>query len=334
MGSRHGCLAYAVRQCLRKTPGGAKLQLNTKLGGREPDHTFGCQQVMHESCSRQYFALLLCLAAAEGCARRHAPVVASERLVVRAELVDRGVRPLLDCEIAYGETVSAITHAASVMTYRPVAVREGAYSGERLYVVHGCPEMPRSMYPEGVGSLTVFAVGDLHDLVLAKLPLPDWSTPTGPRILDRFEDKKTPRYRALRTDQASRDDPVVAEKPSGCFSVAVTDYLPARNLGKDEIFVRLPTRISLSEEPFDGVADRWRLSPGPETPSEIMNMMRGWWEHAEGGGVKIVWTNGFSGVDLTLASASGTWRGQAKTFWDFGRPEQNAEVELHRTVCW
>jgi hypothetical protein len=188
------------------------------------------------------------------------------------------------------------------------------------------------MYPEGAGSLTVFAVGDLHDLVLAKLPLPDWSTPTGPRIADRFEDKETPRYRALRTDQASRSGPVVVEKPSGCFSVAMTNYSPAMNLGEDEVFVRFPTRIALGEEPVDGVADRWRVSPGPDTPSEIVNMMRGWWEHTEGGGVKIVWTNGFSGVGLELAG--GTLRGQAKTFWDFGRPEQSAKVELHRTLCW
>jgi len=33
MGSRHACQTYAARQCLRKTPGGAKLQLNTKFGG-------------------------------------------------------------------------------------------------------------------------------------------------------------------------------------------------------------------------------------------------------------------------------------------------------------
>jgi len=115
------------------------------------------------------------------------------------------------------------------------------------------------------------------------------------------------------------------------------------NLGEDAIFVRLPPRIIAGEEPIeewvgcepiDGVADRWRISPGPETPPEMVMMMKGWWEHAAGGGLKIVWTNGFSGVDVLLAWADGRWRGQATTFWDFGRPKQSAPVELQRTPCW
>lgn len=293
-----------------------------------------CQTMMNEPGEPQYLFLLLCLVAAEGCARRQSPVVASERLVVRAALVDRGARPLSDCDIAYDGSVSGITHVASVMSYRPVAVREGTYSGERLYVVHGCPEMPRSMYPEGGGTVAAFAVGDLHELVLTKLPLMDGATRSAPHISDGFEDKEMPRYRALRADQASSDNPVVTEKPSGCFNVKVKAYSPPMNLGEDEVYVRIPSKVSMGEEPFDGLADRWRLSPGPDTPPEDVEMMKGWWEHREGGGVRVVWTNGFSGVSITLASANGTWRGRATTFWDFGRPAQSTEVEFHRTPCW
>src|SRR5262249_16684716 len=120
-----------------------------------------------------------------------APPVASLELV--AELVDPG-RPVPYC---------GFLHMAVVMRYRPISVLKGAYSGDSLYVVHGCPERPRSSYEAAAGTLQVFRVGDRHHLVLSKLPLPDWPTRSGPSIDDGFKDKAVPRYRALRTDLAS-----------------------------------------------------------------------------------------------------------------------------------
>ena len=154
--------------------------------------------------------MVVCLAAAEGCARRHTPVVPSERLVVRAELLDVGPR-LFDC--------GRLGYESSVVSYRPVAVREGRYSSERLYIVHSCSEPLRPMYPNGAGSVEALAVGNFYDLVLATPRLPNRTISAGSSISDRFEDKETPRYRALRTDPASRNGAVVLEKPAGCYGL-------------------------------------------------------------------------------------------------------------------
>jgi len=280
---------------------------------------------MHPSQSVCRIALAACLASPGACARTHPPLAASNRLVIRAELLDARSRSF-DC--------GKLGYDCSVVSYRPIAVREGDYSGRRLYVVHSCSEELLPINPKDTTALETFAIGDLYDLVLAKLQPSDWSTSAGTTIADRFEDKETPRYHALRTLRASGPPPVGLQKPSGCYSLLVTDYSPAMNLGEDKMFVDLPARIAVGEEPVHGLADRWRVSPGPNTPSKIVTMMRGWWEHAEGGRVRIVWTNGFSGVSVLLGLDGDTWRGQATTFWDFPRPEQTARVELRATPCW
>jgi len=126
------------------------------------------------------------------CSKAKVPLVATQSLELVAELIDRGERV----------PACGFLHLAVVMRYRPISVSKGSFSGENLYVVHGCPDMPRRSYGADAGTLQAFRVGDRHHLVLSRLPLPDWPPQSGPDIVDGFENKLAPRYRAMRTDMA------------------------------------------------------------------------------------------------------------------------------------
>ena len=57
-------------------------------------------------------------------------------------------------------------HFGAVAEYTDLIVIEGKYAGGTIYVVHGCPELPRNEYAEDSGNLKSFQVGDYHLLRL------------------------------------------------------------------------------------------------------------------------------------------------------------------------
>lgn len=106
-------------------------------------------------------------------------------LVVLARLSHRG-DAIPDC---------GILHLAVVMKYQITKVLSGAHEESTLYVVHGCPALPRKDYAAEAGDVVRFQVGDVHRLSL---------TTRGPFLngeaIDAFSSERGRRYWALRTD--------------------------------------------------------------------------------------------------------------------------------------
>lgn len=61
-----------------------------------------------------------------------------------------------------------LVHFGAIAKYTDLTVLQGAYTAKEIYVVHGCPEMPRQMYDKRSGDLDKFQVGDYHELHLTK----------------------------------------------------------------------------------------------------------------------------------------------------------------------
>jgi hypothetical protein len=60
-----------------------------------------------------------------------------------------------------------IIHWGSLSEYGDLTILSGKYTGSKIYVVHGCIEMPRKMYAgEKSGVLDKFLIGDYHKLAL------------------------------------------------------------------------------------------------------------------------------------------------------------------------
>lgn len=76
-------------------------------------------------------------------------------LVVIAKLV--AIEPPRGC---------GMFHFAEVAEYTDITVFRSVWSSDRLRVVHGCTELPRSQYASGAGTLDRFTVGDYHRLEL------------------------------------------------------------------------------------------------------------------------------------------------------------------------
>jgi len=54
----------------------------------------------------------------------------------------------------------------AVAEYTNLKILNGQYFKDTIYVVHGCPEIPRNNYANGSGNLAFFQVGDYHILHL------------------------------------------------------------------------------------------------------------------------------------------------------------------------
>jgi hypothetical protein len=93
-------------------------------------------------------------------------------------------------------------HFAEVAEYTDITVLRGAWSADRLRVVHGCTELPRSQYASGAGTLERFTVGDYHRLELTMHDV----YRTG-RRLKAEDNASVADYYALRVDLAQAAAP-------------------------------------------------------------------------------------------------------------------------------
>jgi hypothetical protein len=121
-----------------------------------------------------------------------APVEISGAAVV-AELVDRGPA-VPGC---------GVFHVRVVMRYRVKQVLRGDVpAGAEIFVIQGCPELPRAAYRAGSGNLTVFKRGDWHRMTLR----PATPEEVG-EALDTFSTEPGPRWLPVQTDLARGEGP-------------------------------------------------------------------------------------------------------------------------------
>src|SRR5688572_9445244 len=102
--------------------------------------------------------------------RAGAPSAPAYDVIVLAKLVERTARNAPMC---------GVLHVGEAMRYQVITVERGKLTDKTIWVIHGCPEMPRSMYG-GIhaGTLQQFKLGDVHRLRLRRTPRGGAGTPS------------------------------------------------------------------------------------------------------------------------------------------------------------
>jgi hypothetical protein len=117
-----------------------------------------------------------------------------------------------------------------------------------------------------------------------------------------------------------------------CFTVHLSAWMPAMQLGDDEAYVTPPSAIALTNDVArsSGSVEEFSVIPALDAKPSIHK--RAYW-HPDGDNIELVWTNGFSGIAMSLAPTTDGFKGTARTFWDFDRASQSSTVYLRKTSC-
>jgi hypothetical protein len=123
------------------------------------------------------------------------------------------------------------------------------------------------------------------------------------------------------------------ESIQGCYDLTLSAWRPNLNLEEDAVFLTPPHRIQLfAEKGTHGwESEGYVVKPAPGAEPSVH---RGsYWLPNGSQSMEIVWTTGFSGLVMGLKIKGTDLRGEAKSFWDFPRRRQTAEVTAHRVEC-
>lgn len=126
---------------------------------------------------------------------------------------------------------------------------------------------------------------------------------------------------------------VKPESVQGCYELTLSEWRPNVKLGDDAREITPPHRIQLlSERGTQGwEAEGYIVQPAPGVTASVH---RGsYWRPKGPQSVEIVWTTGFSGLVMGLRVQGDALRGTAKSFWDFPRKKQTADVVARKVDC-
>lgn len=115
---------------------------------------------------------------------------------------------------------------------------------------------------------------------------------------------------------------------TGCYDVELGPWAPHRDFGRDSLYMAPPPRIRLQS---DSAPPGLALTPAPGALPSVHRIA--FWRHLGPDSVSFVWSNGFSGITMRLAASGEDLRGSARTFWDFPRETQTADVVARRVSC-
>jgi hypothetical protein len=118
----------------------------------------------------------------------------------------------------------------------------------------------------------------------------------------------------------------------GCYDLILGSWVPRLALGGDETYLTPPAIIELTSErgpdwPNQGLLVR----PAAGARSSVHRYA--YWNLRSADQVEVVFTNGFSGVHMSMKFDLVEMRGEAESFWDFPRPVQQAPALLRRRAC-
>jgi len=135
-------------------------------------------------------------------------------------------------------------------------------------------------------------------------------------------------------DNPKREQEVVKpENIQGCYELTLSPWRPNLRIGEDFKFITPPHRVQLfAERGTQGwEQDGYIVKPAPGVPSSIH---RGsYWLPKKEHWIEILWTTGFSGLSMDLRVEGDVMRGEAKSFWDFPRQQQKADVVARKVDC-
>ena len=95
----------------------------------------------------------------------------------------------------------------------------------------------------------------------------------------------------------------------------------------------MPAVIELRPETgTDGLEnDRRLLRPSPDTQNRSYRWS--FWEPIEADSVRLVWSTGFTGIEMRLARRSDGYSGRAENFLDYPGNTARAQATLTRRTC-
>jgi len=125
----------------------------------------------------------------------------------------------------------------------------------------------------------------------------------------------------------------LVESVVGCWQVSIGRWEPNMSIGEDTIFSWPPRSIELQAVKGTRTFEDhgWLVRPAPGVRPSVHDFS--FFETRGSDSIDVVWTTGFSGLTMRLGRVGDTLRGQARTFWDFPRTAQTAEVLLARISC-
>jgi len=118
--------------------------------------------------------------------------------------------------------------------------------------------------------------------------------------------------------------------PRGCYSLSLGSWKPQAD-DRTAKFFQVPAKVELTDvlgkESF--AKGRYLIKPLSEAPRRQSY----WWTDKKGQ-TRMAWTDGFTGVSITLRFDGGSGYGQAETFED-GKPDfhRSASATARRTPC-
>jgi hypothetical protein len=118
------------------------------------------------------------------------------------------------------------------------------------------------------------------------------------------------------------------QQPEGCYDLLVGPW----NGVADEVLL-LPPAIELRAELGTDVLERDRrlVRPFPDTGNRSYRWS--WWEPIEADSIRLIWSTGFTGIEMRLARRSDGYLGRAENFLDYPGNIAQAEASLGRRAC-
>lgn len=132
----------------------------------------------------------------------------------------------------------------------------------------------------------------------------------------------------------AQEVPIRIAEMAGCYDLRLGEWSPPMALGGDTVFLQPPSRIELDTTMGTVRGGRVRgygLQPAPGARPSVHRYA--YWTVSDSLGVRLVWTNGLSGVRMLLQPQGNTLRGTAETFWDFDRPKQTTGAVASPVAC-
>lgn len=124
-------------------------------------------------------------------------------------------------------------------------------------------------------------------------------------------------------------------QPPACMDLSLGAWTPAMEVGADSLYLAPPPRVYFDTVRFTRGAsvagDDRRLVPAPGALPSVHRIAA--WRRAADGTIEVMWSNGFSGLQGALRREGDTWIGEVRSFWDFDRPVQVAQVSGEVVSC-
>lgn len=136
-----------------------------------------------------------------------------------------------------------------------------------------------------------------------------------------------------QTEPPDKPNMVSPDAVKGCYDLELSPWRPNLNIGRDAVFITPPRRVQLlAERGTKGwEAEGFIARPAPGVRPSIHS--GSFWLPTGPRSIRIVWTTGFSGLEMHLTLEPPDLRGTAASFWDFDREHQTADVVAHLVDC-